>query len=508
MSFFAKGSDHERRSAQWDLEAGFTNYAALLGGHLGGAALSFAAVWLAVRSLGPDGYGGIVALVAGSQLIGQLAVQWTAIAVFRHGCREFVDRGRIAGAFWNRLAILGVNFLLLGIAAPWWLPRVSSLLSIPPGGGALVVLHLLATSLAVHCQQSLLAAKLPRFQSLVQLVERGSVALALAILTLLGADTWRYFALVFALAPLLTAVLALFRLRPLILPLPRLEWSLMREMLRFSVPLIFFSVVGYLTTNHLDAVFVLRFLSSSDLGTYAIAYQIAGAFMQLASLLGSLFMGYFITADAEGDRGGLDRFFRSVLPTLTLAVSILAAFAAVAGSLLLQAFFGPALSHARPLLWPLMAAAGLAAPVTIAFGPITNARSRTSVAAVSAVVAAATNTLLNFVLIPALGLPGCAWATTAAFGASLLVFLLLAPSLVSVPRSWTLYATFPVVAGALLGVEGREWASLALALSTGALIGALRHADVRIALRALSAQPALQPLLLFWRSPRARVEFP
>jgi O-antigen/teichoic acid export membrane protein len=507
MRLFQTVSDPERRRAQWDLEAGVSNYLALLLGQVGGAALSFASVWLAVRALGAEGYGGVVSFIAGSQLIGQSAVQWTAIAVFRHGCREFVDQGRIAAAFWNRLAILSANFILLFLLTPLWLPWVCALLSIPPKGSLLVIIHLVTTSLAIHAQQSLQAAKLPRFQSLLQILERGGVVLILMIVTSLGTITWWTTAVLFALSPLLTATLAGWRLRHLILPRPGLQLPLIREMILFSFPLIFFSIVGVFTSNHLDAIFVLQYLSPSALGVYATAYQLAGVFMQLSSLLGSLFMAFLITTDAEGDGARVERFFLSVLPTITLALSAFAAIAATAGSLLLDVFFPDAFRDGRSLLWPLLGAAVLAAPVTIAFGPAANARSLTSLAAVSAVAAAVTNTLLNLVLIPTFGLLGCAWATTAAFGACLVVFLLLAPRL-SAPRSWTAYATFPMLAGAVMGSGGREWGALTLTLTTGVLIGLLHQRDVRSALRALAALPGIESLLLSLKGNRARAELP
>jgi O-antigen/teichoic acid export membrane protein len=507
MSFFRGGSDSERRRAQWDLEAGFGNYAALVFGQGLGAALGFVSIWLAARALGSDGYGGIVALVAASQLVGQASVQWTAISLFRHGCREFVDEGRIAAAFWNRLAILAANLLLVALAAPFWLPRVSSLLSIPDDARGLVLLHLASTALSIHSQQSLQAAKLPRFQSVLQIAERAAIVAAIAVSAVLGGTTWRTVALAFALAPLLSTAIALVRLRRLIWPPVALNGALLGRMLRFSFPLLFFSVVGYLTTNHLDAIFILRFLSSSDLGVYAVAYQIAGTFMQLSSLLGSLFMAFFITADGEGDGARIERFFVAILPALTLAWTSFAAVVAILGGLLLDSFFDRAFQPARMLLWPLLAAAALAAPVTMAFGPAVNARSRTSIAAVAAVVAAAANTLANTVLIPRFGLVGCAWATTAAFGASLAVFVLLAPRAVSAPRSWTFYATLPMALGAACEPLAGEWGALAITLVASSAVALARRRELAVAFENLSSLPAVEALTLRWGG-RVREESP
>lgn len=496
MSLFRESADPERRSARWDLDAGFTNYLALVGGQFVSAVASFGAVWLVASTLGTDGYGRIVAFIGASQLVAQAAIQWTAISLFRHGCREFVDHGRIAASFWNRLAILAANILVVALAAPWLMPRLSALFSISSGGAALIVVHLLTTALATHTQQALQAAKLPKFQSLLQLAERGSLFLFLATTAALDTLTWWPAALAFAFAPLVSAVVATARLRKLIFPMSRVDPSLIREMLRFSTPLIFFSLIGYLTTNHLDTIFILHFLSPAELGVYSIAYQIAGVFMQLTSLLGSLFMAYFITADTLGDRERIERFFRSILPPLTLVCSAGAAFVAIAAALLLEVVFGAPFQVGRPALWPLLAAAAVAAPVTIGFGPATNARSRTSIAAIAAVVAALTNSVLNVVLIPRFGLVGCAWATTAAFGSSLVVFLVLSPRLVSAPRSWTLAATLPMLAAAVAGAAGREWSALALALATTAGLAIYHANDVRHTFRALATRAGLEGVVL------------
>ena len=74
------GENH-RRDATWDLTQGPKNYISLVGAQVASALLSFAAVWLATRLLGSSGYGGVVAIVAASQAIGQLAVNWTAVSL-------------------------------------------------------------------------------------------------------------------------------------------------------------------------------------------------------------------------------------------------------------------------------------------------------------------------------------------------------------------------------------------------------------------------------------------
>ena len=74
---YAAGVD--RRDAGWDVRHGPRNYVSLISAQTASAVLSFAAVWLATRLLGSTGYGGVVAIIAASQAIGQLAVNWTSV---------------------------------------------------------------------------------------------------------------------------------------------------------------------------------------------------------------------------------------------------------------------------------------------------------------------------------------------------------------------------------------------------------------------------------------------
>src|SRR5947209_3598483 len=95
-------SGTDRRNAAWDIQHGPRNFLALGGSQVAIAVLSFTSVWLAIRTLGPACYGGIVAIIAASQFVAQIAVNWTVTAVPRYGCEEFVETGRVSNTFWTR----------------------------------------------------------------------------------------------------------------------------------------------------------------------------------------------------------------------------------------------------------------------------------------------------------------------------------------------------------------------------------------------------------------------
>lgn len=482
MSFFTESEDSERRSSRWDRRAGPANYLALVGGHTASTALALAALWLASRIVGTSGYGGIVAVFAASQLIGQLTIHWTALAVFRLGCEEFVATGRIAASFWNRLFILGSSLALVLLLSPLWLAPLCRWLEIPAHARWVVLAHLMATGLAAHVQQSLYAAKLPRFQAMVQACEKSLLVAAMVVLIATGDDRWSLVAAAFALAPALAATAGLIRLRPFILPASPVDPALTGRMMRFSLPLVLFNVVGYLTTNHIDAFFILRMLSSSALGIYGLAYQMAGSFMQLPALAGSLLTASFITSSYRGEGAQVRRFFDTTLPSLTLVWSLGCALAAVGGGILVSVAFDASFRPAVELLWPLLTAAVFAGPVSIAFGPLANSRSRTIIPAVAAGAGAATNLVLNLALIPRFGLLGCAWATAAAFGVSFLVCAFLVSRIEPIPVLPTVIATAPTLVGASCSQPFGTWSALLAAAITAAFLGVMKRDTLRDAL--------------------------
>jgi O-antigen/teichoic acid export membrane protein len=490
MTIETTDSDADRRRADWDLGAGAGNYLALLGGQVASALFAFAAVWLATEALGSGGYGAIAALIAASQLAGSFAIQWTAAWVFRNGCEEFVATGRIAQTFWNRLAVLAVNLAAVAILSVWWLPPLGRWLHLEDGAHLLVLAHLLTMSLSVHLQQSLFAAKLPRFQAIAQIGERAVLVVALGLLFTSGTASFPIVALCFVASPLVSTVAGVLRLRHLIVPVVAPQRTRALDLARFSYPLAFQLLIGYFTTNYLDAFFILKYLSASHLGVYTLSYHFAGQFMQLPALGGSLLLAFLITSLARGEAERTKRFFADLLPTAVLFWSVAAAVAAAAGSCLIALFFDPAFHHARRLLWPLMGAAAFAAPVIFALGPAATARSRTVIPAVGALVAALVNVGLNLALIPRWGLAGCAWATTACYGAALLVWAFLAMRLLSISIGWTIPATLPVLVGAIAVQSGSgDGAALLAALGCAAVLLAVHRGSAAFSLRALLSLP-------------------
>lgn len=444
--------EENRRTAHWDARSGPRNYVALVSAQAAASLLALASTWMAARSLGPHGYGGVVALIAASQCLNHLALAWSSVSLVRFGCEEFVESGRVAKAFWTRLTLLLPNLLLVLVCAPWWLPPLGELLHLPGEARALVLFHLVATTVWIHVQQALQAAKLPRLAAALLGFERAQIFLSLAALAAVGKLSFLSAAWAYVLSPSLACAAGLWRLRPLLHTDRWLDLSLLRSMLRFSLPLIPYAAIGYFSTQHLDAIFITRFLSHAELGIYWVAYQLAGVMMQLPLAAGSLLLPYLITTQASRRDDGVERFFLDLLPALTLAWSTLCAVVAALACLILPLLFGPAFHGLERSLWPLLAACAVAGPNLVGFAPLSNARSATYIAALAALVAATVNLALNAFLIPRWGLAGCAWATLLAYVACLTAIAYLIRLRVGIRSSWIALALTPALGGAALAV--------------------------------------------------------
>jgi O-antigen/teichoic acid export membrane protein len=442
--------EHTRRGASWDLLHGPRNYVSLVSAQLASAVLSFAAVWLATHLLGSSGYGGVVAIVAASQAIGQLAVNWTSVSLWRCGLEEFVTTGRISKAFWTRFWIFLPNVLLVLATSPLWLPFLSSVLELPPQAYPYVLGHFLANALWVHVQQGLQGAKLMRLQGGLLTFERSLVLLIILGCAVTGNASFLVVAVAYIVGPLGASIVGLRRLRQLILPVEGIDRTLLKRMLTFSLPALPASLVGYMSSNYLDAFFITHYLSRAELGVYAVAYQITGIGLQLPLLVGSVLLPLFVTLQAEGQLVRAERFMFHALPLLTLMWGIACASAAATGAYFFPLIFGEQFRGVGALLWPLMAAAALAGPALMGYAPFSNSKFVTYIAMIAAIASGAANIMLNYLLMPTFGLIGCAWATTAAYGVSTLTVVMLVHWRLLPGRSWTIQAALPVVAGSIL----------------------------------------------------------
>ncbi len=468
----------ERQGSGWDIRNAPKNYLALIIFQVASSAFSFGAIWLITRHLGEEGYGAIVAVIAASQ-VAQVLVNWTSAAVVRFGVDEFIETGKIARTFWVRSIMVVANLILAVALSPLWFEPLAGWLKLGTGSFALVMAHFVVTVFWIHIQMSLQAAKLPRAQGFLMMVERfiifaGVLALTVAVsLTPFGAIVF-YIA-----APGLMIFWGLYQLRKYIFAGFSIDRAFVFKIIAYSLPLLPMSLVGYFSGSYVDAVFVTKFLSVGELGVYSLATQMNGIVLQVPTLVNALLTPFFVTLDNEEVSNKVNRYFTSALPNVTLAWGALCTLAAIGSYFLIPLIFGVNFSAAGTPLWILLTSSVMAIPILCGYAALTHARSVTSVAAIATTLSAVVNILLNFLLIPRFGMAGCAWATVAAYLVCNIGFAVLLRIRVKMPVSWVYLSILPNLCGTLVfSLTANVWLAIIVAFGLFALVVMLKWRSV------------------------------
>jgi O-antigen/teichoic acid export membrane protein len=335
------------------------------------------------------------------------------------------------------------------LLSPFWLPPLADWLKLPAESFSLVIFNFTVTAFWMHIQFALQGAKLPRLQSILMMLERVLNFLMLLALAMSGRLSWQAAIWAYTIPPLLLTIVGLWQLKPLLSGRIVLERARLKKILKFSLPLPIYSLLGHLSFNHLDAVFILQYLSTADLGVYSVAYQINGFVTQLSALAGSLLMPLFVTFQSNNQEKQIPTsYFQNILPALVFGLGFLCVVIATIGYYLLPLIFGEKFGQIGVLLWVLIASSAVSVPVLTGFLPLSNSTSTTYIQMIAAATAATANIVCNFLLIPRFGLIGCAWATVISFAVSMLTYAALMSRKFTLPCFTTILATLPAILGA------------------------------------------------------------
>lgn len=442
------GTTAERRTSGWDIRNAPRNYLSLVAYQAASALLSFGAVWIITRYLGSEGYGGIIAVIAASQ-VAQVFLNWTYVSVVRFGVDEFIETEKIARTFWIRLIFLALNFLLILVLAGLWYPVLASWLKLPQWAMLFVIGHIAATSIWLHVQMSLQAAKMPRVQGALLTVERALILGGLLVLVATARFDLMAAMTCYIVAPAVMTIVGVFALRNYVFARFPLDRAFFLKILAYSLPLFPTSLVGYFSGSYLDAIFVSRYLSTSDLGVYAVAIQISGIALQIPTLANSLLTPLIITLEKEEQSNRMIRYMKDVLPSIVLSWGLVCSVASFLAFFAISPIFGANFAEAAEPFWILLAGSCACLPVLLGYSAVSHAISATYISMWSAILAALGNVVFNFLLIPSFGLVGCAWATVLAYFLSSVAYAVLLRRKERVHISWTFVAMFPALLGSI-----------------------------------------------------------
>lgn len=471
----------DRRSYDWDVKQAPGNYLVLIGSHAITALFSFATVLTITKIGGSEAYGGVVAFIAASQLV-QIFLNWSLTALLRFGVEEYVTTGKITHAFWTRSWIWIINVTIALVAAHSWLDVLAGAFRLSPDVKHLLLLHIAASSLWLHIQYALQAAKMMRLQGYFLATER--VLIFSLMIMFWRADRLDAASLLwcFVLPPALMSIIATYFLRGYVELHGFFSSQHFKEVIRFSLPLIPFVIISYLATSQLDAYFITQFMSTRDLGVYAIATQINGTLLQLPILANSILLPMFVSIRTLGQDPMLRRIFADAVPAATLVWSGGLVLLAVVCGFLIPIVFGIEYTEASTSLWVLLSSSTLIFPILLGMATLSNTYSKTYVSMYASTFAATVNVVFDILLIPRYGMAGCAWASVLSAATSLVVFTYLLRRAGLLPGSWTLLAVLPMVASAaMLTASGSVLPAIGTFAVAAAILAMSRLASLRAA---------------------------
>lgn len=193
----------------------------------------------------------------------------------------------------------------------------------------------------------------------------------------------------------------------------KLEKTVLVQMLKYSIPLIPTTVFWWITSVS-DRYMVNGFIGSEANGIYAISYKLP----TLLTIVSSVFMQawqFSAVTEAEGDKKEHSEFFSNVWGSfqavMFIAGAVVIAFSKPAMKLLTTKEFYGAWEYI-----PLLAVSMVFTAFNSFVGTVYVVTKKSNISFITAFIGAATNILLNFLLIPSpLGVQGAAIATVTSY---------------------------------------------------------------------------------------------
>ena len=196
------------------------------------------------------------------------------------------------------------------------------------------------------------------------------------------------------------------------------DFGLLKPMLKYSIPLIPTTIFWWVTSVS-NRYMVNAFIGSEANGLYAVSYKLP----TLLTLVSTMFMQawqYSAVAEDDGNREEHAKFFSTVWcsfqAVMFLAGSAVIAFAKVATKILTADEYYSSWQYV-----PLLSVTMIFTAFVSFTGTVYTINKKSVLSFLTAFVGAASNVVLNFILIPTVGVQGAALASVTSY---LLVFII------------------------------------------------------------------------------------
>jgi len=225
----------------------------------------------------------------------------------------------------------------------------------------------------------------------------------------------------------------------------RLRFSLnrLKEMLIFSAPLVPSGIAVFIS-HYIDRIMLNHYLTLNEVGLYGIGFRLASvAGLAMVGFQGALTPLVYSNYKNPETPSQLERIFRTFLAVSLCMFLGLSLFASeILVLMTTPAFYGAA--QVVVFLVPAILLSNM-----YIFSPGIFIAKKTHLILYINLIGAVLNTVLNWLLIPAMGISGAALATLLGYGCVFSVYMIISQRLYQIPHQWKRIVSAVVISGLL-----------------------------------------------------------
>jgi len=200
---------------------------------------------------------------------------------------------------------------------------------------------------------------------------------------------------------------------------PRFNYEWIWMMLKFSVPFLFI-IGGALTVDYIDSIVIRKYLSFNELGIYSVGYKLYSFVLVPFVMISTIITPKMISAFNNKDHDKIGRFYTLISNQVTLFITQIISFGVLFFPLLVY-FVGNKYIESVPIIAILFISTAWL-PASSMIEPFFLASKKIRTIILAYLLMAIVNILLDFILVPKIGIKGAAISTVCAYFTSFIVF--------------------------------------------------------------------------------------
>lgn len=413
---------HEKRKdIGWDKKNFLSNFLISTGTQFFASFLSFLISYFIIKKYNEDVLGGVVVLVSVAQVFVFLS-NWSLVSVQKLGTEEFLDTGNIQTIFSNRFFLLCINY---AVAAAVFLV-ILQFLPINTWGGILALIYGFVLVANIHFYAGFQARKRLRWQGMIMVLEKLLLIAALFLMVNVSTVSVNRILLIYLLTSACSTVICLILSRKQFSF--NLDRPVIKNIIKFSLPLIPYSLVAFLSTNFCDSFFLNKYVKDSDIALYSIAYQFNGIWLQIPTILGTIILPFFITSNKQHSYHATLEYIKRYGIALNYLWGAISFCFIIGLFIVLPLIYHKFTTDFFVTLYLFIAATCVSFSSGVFFSPFLLSNGELKIALPLAIVSAVTNITGNLLLIPVYGIVGSALSSV--------IFAFLYTLLLTIYVSW------------------------------------------------------------------------